>query len=186
MDYTTLAEAKAWLKISTDTDDTVLESLISAESARIDAYLSRALASQSYDIVFGGNGKQSMVFQQYPITAVASVEIDGVAVPAYSSSTGYGYTFSNWRIQLIGKSWTWGVNNCHVVFTAGYATIPADIRQACLELVALRYRERERIGHSSKSIGGETVSFVIAEMTDSVKQKLNQYRRTMTAAWGTL
>lgn len=186
MDYTTLSAAKEWLKISSDTDDTLLASLISAESERINSYLSRDLSQKSYDLTFGGNGKQSMVFQQYPITAVSLVEIGGVSVPAYSSATGYGYSFSNWRIQLIGRSWTWGVNNCRVAFTAGYATIPADVSQACLELVAMRYRERERIGHASKSIGGETVSFVTLEMSDSVKQKLNNYRRTFTAAWGTM
>ncbi len=184
MDYATVADVKSWLSITSNGDDALLARLITAESARIDEFLNRKLSSENYDIVFSGNGKNTIVFQQYPITAVQLIEIDGVGVPAYSSATGYGYQFSSWRIALVGRSFTWGIGNCHVKFTAGLNTIPKDVEQACIELVSLRYRERDRIGHASKSLGGETVSFVTSEMTDSILQKLNKYKRTMTAAWG--
>ena len=44
-------------------------------------------------------------------------------------------------------------------------------------LVALRYRERTRIGEVSKSMGGaETVSYSQKDMTDSIKTLIEQYR----------
>lgn len=182
--YATLSDVKAWLGITGDTDDALLTRLINAESARIDSYVDRVLSATNYDIVFSGNGRSSIVFPQYPIISVSSVSVNGVSIPAYVAPNGYGYAFSAWRIQLEGRAFSWGVNNCRAVFRAGYETIPLDVVQACIELVALRYRERDRIGHVSKTLAGETIAFTTTEMTDSVKQKLNQYRRTMTAGWG--
>jgi hypothetical protein len=62
-------------------------------------------------------------------------------------------------------------------YTAGYAVTPPDLAQACVELVALRYRERTRIGEVSKSMGGaETVSYSQKDMADSIRTLIQQYR----------
>lgn len=58
-----------------------------------------------------------------------------------------------------------------------YSFIPADIEQACIEIVAERYRYKNRIGEISKSLGGqETISFSTRDMTDYVKMLLQGYR----------
>jgi hypothetical protein len=69
-----------------------------------------------------------------------------------------------------------------VVYTAGYTVVPPDIRQACVELVCLRYRERTRIGEVSKDIGGMTVAFSQKDMSDSTATALSSYRR-VAPAW---
>jgi hypothetical protein len=62
-------------------------------------------------------------------------------------------------------------------YTAGYATTPPDLAQACIELVALRYRERTRIGEVARAIGaGETASYSQKDMSDSIKTLIQQYR----------
>ena len=70
-----------------------------------------------------------------------------------------------------------------VQYTAGYAVPPADLSQACIELVALRYRERGRIGEVAKAIGGgQTVSYSQKDMSDSIKTLIQQYRRVAPIA----
>jgi hypothetical protein len=70
-----------------------------------------------------------------------------------------------------------GYNTVVVAYTAGYATTPLDVAQACIELVALRYRERTRIGEVSRSLGGaETVSYSQKDMSDGTRTLLQQYR----------
>src|SRR5690348_4773590 len=70
-----------------------------------------------------------------------------------------------------------GYNTVVVAYTAGYATTPLDVAQACIELVALRYRERTRIGEVSRSLGGaETVAYAQKDMSDAIKTLLQQYR----------
>jgi hypothetical protein len=63
-----------------------------------------------------------------------------------------------------------------LAYTAGYAAIPAEIEQACIALVALRYKERDRIGHVSKSLAGETVAFSQKDMSDDIKTALLAYK----------
>ena len=62
-------------------------------------------------------------------------------------------------------------------YTAGYISTPPEVAQACIELVALRYRERTRIGEISKSVGaGETVSYSQRDMSAPIMTLLQQYR----------
>ena len=68
-------------------------------------------------------------------------------------------------------------------YTAVYAETPPDLAQACIELVALRYRERSRIGEVARAIGGgQTVSYSQKDMSDSIKTLLQQYRRVAPIA----
>lgn len=59
-----------------------------------------------------------------------------------------------------------------------YAYVPADISQIACELVAERYKYKDRIGYNSKSLGGqETVSFSNESMTRHQREVLNIYKR---------
>lgn len=64
-----------------------------------------------------------------------------------------------------------------VAYTAGYAATPPDVAQACIELVCQRYRERTRIGETSRAVsGGEIVTYSQQDMSAHVKLLLAQYR----------
>ena len=59
-----------------------------------------------------------------------------------------------------------------------YSYVPAVLEQACLELVGERYRYKDRIGHASKTLGGqETISYSLADMPAYIKTMLQPYRR---------
>jgi hypothetical protein len=58
-----------------------------------------------------------------------------------------------------------------------YSFVPADIEQAVWELVAWRYRERDRIAQRSKGVGGETVFFQTDGIPPTVKPTIDQYAR---------
>lgn len=178
-DLTTLANVKAWLGVTANTDDALLTRLIASASTFIQTWLNRDLAQQARVETRDGNGGNVMVFANYPVSAVASVVVDGYAIPASVDPYGAGYRFDATRIILTGYSFPRGFGNVVLTYTAGYATTPHEIEQACIELVSLRYRERDRIGHQSKSIGGETVSFIVKDMPDSVKTILNNYRKVI-------
>ncbi len=196
-DLCTLTDVKAWLNVTVTTDDNLLQRLLTAESTMIQSWLNRQIASQSYtetrDGSGVGDGAYEMVLANYPVTAIASLTIDGLAVPA-STDNGVmqpGYGFDSHRIWLArvtnsyeerySNAWqfTRGRGNVIITYTAGYATTPDDIYQACIELVSIRYRERDRIGQNSKSLAGETVSFNTKAMTDSILQTLNQYKKVV-------
>jgi hypothetical protein len=180
-DLCELEDVKKWLGITGTGDDELIGRLITAQSAVIEQYCNRKFKAASYELVVDGNGKNTMIIPHYPIISVDSLMVNGISVPAYSfGMSGYGYRFGQMSITLYGSCFIRGAGNVSMEVFAGYQKIPADLAQACIELVALRYRERDRIGHISKSIAGETVSFTQEAMPDPIKQALADYRRVVS------
>jgi uncharacterized phiE125 gp8 family phage protein len=151
-----LAAVKAYAQVNGTTDDAVLQSMITAYSAAARSYCNRDLTSQDYSITRDGRGTTMMLLPQFPVTAVSSVIVDGRPISAQSAFGLPGYRFTDKAIILDGFCFTRGFGNVQIAFTAGYAAVPDDIAQAVNEWVALRYKERDRIGFASKTLAGET------------------------------
>lgn len=58
-----------------------------------------------------------------------------------------------------------------------YSYVPEDLEQACIEMIGVRFKEKDRIGQMSKSVGTETISFTQKDLTDSALLVVNQYRK---------
>jgi len=180
-DLTTLADVKAWLQTGQSafpaSDDTLLTRLVTASSQYIQAWLNRQIASADYVETRDGTGGRRLQFACFPVTAVLSLTIDGQVVPAATSSSASGYSFSSTQLSVCGYRFNRGAQNVVVSYTAGFSTTPPEVAQACVELVALRYRERTRIGEVSRSLGGaETVAYAQKDMSDAIKTLLQRYR----------
>lgn len=63
--------------------------------------------------------------------------------------------------------------------TITYSYTPFEIEQAVIELIGLRYREKERIGQVSKSIGGEVVVFSQKDFSDDIRTLLQNYKKVV-------
>lgn len=178
-DLTTLANAKAWFSppLATTADDALLTRLITAASQYIQSWLGRQIASQNYTETRDGAGGRKLVLANAPVTVVATLSIDGIAIPAASGPSVAGYVFSATTIYLQSYLFTPGYQNVAVAYTAGYAVTPPELEQACIELVALRYKERDRIGQVSKNLSGETISFTQKDVPADVQTALDQYKR---------
>lgn len=171
-DFCTLEQVKAWLKINSISDDELLELLITQTTEYIRSLMSRDLTSKVYTEVRDGKGIDTMLAANWPITAVASVTVGQQVVPPAE------YLFDEQTITLLnGWVFTRGRRNVVVRYTAGFTTIPADLQRCCMEMVGKKYRERDRIGVSSKTLGGEVVTFTQSDLTDEVKSVLRQYQR---------
>jgi hypothetical protein len=180
-DFTTLSDVKAWLQNGQSsfptTDDALLSRLITAASQYIQTWLNRQIPLADYVEVRDGTGGHRLQFGCFPVVTIQSLTVDGQMIPQAASICAAGYSFSASQLSVRGYKFCRGAQNVIIAYTAGYATIPPDIAQACIDLVALRYRERTRIGEISKSLGGiETVSFSQKDLSDSIKTLLQQYR----------
>ncbi|HVC50971.1 MAG TPA: hypothetical protein VND87_03010 [Stellaceae bacterium] len=182
-DLTTLGDVKAWLQTGQsafpDTDDGLLTRLITAASQFIQSWLNRQIAPGDWQEIRDGSGGQRLAFANFPVTAVLSLSIDGLAIPPAPSGGGYGpgYVFTATELAVRGYVFTRRAQNVIVSYTAGYTATPPDIAQACIELVCQRYRERTRIGEAARALsGGEIVTYTQKDMSDDVKLLLSQYR----------
>ena len=204
-DLTTLGDVKSWLQTGQNafptTDDALLTRLITAASQLIQTWLNRQITSQdwietrdSLGNVLGPNDVRYQ-FAAFPVTAVSRVVVDGIVIqaiptPAQSGAAAVGtmaaqngYLFTPTQLVIRGYAVPRKAGCVSVQYTAGYAVPPADLSQACIELVALRYRERGRIGEVTKAIGGgQTVSYSQKDMSDSIKSLIQQYRRVAPIA----
>ena len=198
-DLTTLADVKTWLQTGQNpfpaTDDGLLTRLITAASQFIQTWLNRQIAAQDWievrDGLGSGPGDIRYQFAAFPVSAVSRVVVDGVNIPPIPASAPdrsgiavvstfaaqAGYLFTPTQLVIRGYPVPRKAGCVTLQYTAGYAVIPPDLAQACIELVALRYRERSRIGEVARAIGGgETVSYSQKDMSDAIKTLIQQYR----------
>jgi hypothetical protein len=181
-DLTILANVRAWLNLSTDTADAVLSRLISAVSAFIQgpAGIGYQVASQSCALVLDGHGGDVLTLGgKPPLTAVASLVIDGVAIPQAVLVTDAGYRFSPNSVWVQGYLFTRGRGNVALTCTRGWAATPSDLEQAAIELVAIRYKERDHIGQDSASQQGQNVTFSTRDVPADVKRVLDSYKKVV-------
>jgi hypothetical protein len=102
------------------------------------------------------------------------VTANGVAMTSVTTEP----TASQYRV--IDGVYTFAAADTGKNVLISYSFVPADIEQACLELVGERYRTKDRIGEKSKSLGGqETISYSTAAMGDHVKMLLHPYRKVV-------
>jgi len=181
-DLTSLAQVKAWLGLADPTqteDDALLSWLITAASAFIGSWCCRDFTSQGYIETRNGTDSRRMPFINTPATAVASVMIDNLAIPAGDPVMSPGYYFTPTMLMLHGYDFRRGYGNVVITYTAGLPTIPPDLEQACIELVGLRFRESDRIGITSKGMAGESTAFLQKDMPPSVQTVLQTYKRIL-------
>lgn len=165
-DLTTLATLKAYSpgldpqQAGADTTfDALLERLITAVSDQFKAEAGMNPAQTTYTETRDGHGGSAMTTRNAHVISVTSVTVDGQAVPARPSVSGDGWTLDGDRVSLSGSRFTEGVANVVLVYVAGYATVPLDIEQAVIKMVALQFADRKRIGVASSSQAGTSTSF---------------------------
>jgi hypothetical protein len=202
-DLTTLDDAKAWLATGQQafppTDDALLARLITACSAFIASWISRPLGLATWQEIRDGAGGERANRMQLAVTPVRQIlflSIDGLvsppAPPMQQQGWTAGYVFTPTELGLRGYRFSRGLQNVLVQYRAGYDPIPADISQACIEMVVRKYRERTRIAERTKSLGGaetvayETVMFTRRDMASDIQVLLSQYRQAAPILAATL
>jgi hypothetical protein len=163
-------------------DDVTLQSLISNASLQVLQYIERPhiLSSvlgpltENYD----GNDSDRLLPRNFPIISVSSVSIDGVSIQAATTPTTAGYLWDGRRILLRGFRFCRGVQNVQLSYSAGYPSVPLDLKQAAIEAFALTYRQRVRIGEKSNSMSGQvTIAFDMSDVPPRSLAVFSQYRR---------
>jgi hypothetical protein len=178
MSFATLEQLKRWLTIdpSRAADDDLLQMLLNSATSSVCTYCSRAFEQKEYtDMIHSPLNGRYLPLEQYPISTVTTLKINGKEITKSTANDVFGYMNDAYGIRLIGYTFA-RHDLIEVVYTAGYAVLPDDIVHCVLEIAGLNYREKDRIGMTSKGIDQQTTSFNHA-IPAEVKSILNQYRR---------
>jgi len=181
MQLATVEQIKGYLAIGSVADDALLARMLDAASGFIQTWINRSLELQSYSALLDGNGSDTLVLRNFPIVSVTELRINGAVFAAAASDSAIGYWHDDNRLVLRGLVFPRGRGNVRVSYQAGYEAPPADLTQACIEMVSLRYREKDRVGLVSKGLAGETTAYSLKDMPESVRTLLSQYRRVVPA-----
>lgn len=149
----TLDEAYDAINDPSGADDSELSALIDAVTGVVEAIVGPVTSREVTDVLDGGG--DTVVLRKYPVISVDSVteytpSAQTLAAEPYGSTyTGYGY-----RVNLntgvltrtssgTPRSFASGTGNVVVNYTAGRSEIPANVKQAALELIRLHWQPQQ-------------------------------------------
>lgn len=170
MPLATIAQAKAWKPV-TSAEEARLTVCLDAASAFIEKAVGRPLASASYTRRLSGDGSPLLLLPHWPITAVTTLEVEGIAWEVLTDSgtdtaqSAYLPTHGLW-LEARDDVWPEGSGNIKVVYTAGYTTIPMDLVQACIMIAFLLFIEEGRIGDGALTLGPQNLQSVVRNPAD--------------------
>ncbi len=179
-DLTDVPTVAAYLGQDPSQDAALLQTLVTAVSTFIQARIGYDVAPTSYTETRSGTDGRVFAFAYGPVTDVTSLTIDRRIISAVTPGSAVGYSFDSAALYLSGTVFPRGHRNVSVTYTAGYETVPADLAEAAVELVALRYRLRDKAGLVSESGLQQTTSYVQKDMPDSVATALSPYCRRLS------
>ena len=136
-----------------------------------------------YEIVGESWTVPATPFQITPLAPYGNWAVDtgvsyanGTALTAVSGAPAQG----QYSVNASTGAYTFAAADANAAVLISYGYIPADLEQCALEWVADRYKYKDRIGMTSKSLGGqETVSFQNRSVPDFVKDSLRNFIRIL-------
>jgi len=182
----TLQNVKDYLKIESTNheNDQHLSDLINRVTDLFESYCHRKFKAAEYTEYHCGDGGDKVFPRNKPINSVSALYDD--LDRAYTSAELFSpddYAIVDSRyVQLDGLTFYKALNNIKIVYNGGYATIPGDLAQACIEQVSIKYNEgrlHHTLGVTSKSLGveGASMSFSEADILPQIKVVLRRYMR---------
>jgi hypothetical protein len=182
-DLVTIGDVKAYLGGDLQSnDDAVLRRLIAAASRFFTTACGRQILERTYIERYDGRGSSRLYLRNVPATSVTSVAVDGVPIPASTAVADPGWALNGNVVVLYGYWFRRGLANVAVTYDAGYVTPPADVAEAVMELVGLRYRGKDRLGKISESLGGmATTSYSQKDVGPFVQSVIARYMRANLA-----
>lgn len=205
IDLSSIQDVKTWLGIGqgNTSDDSPIQDCITAFSVYVLRLTARGAADGSiptvspfvqpvsYDEFYDGSGTDSLQLRNWPITAVASLNVNGRTIPASSGIGHFGYVVDGDGKFLSMRSGGWnyqrgggcssgfpdGAQNVEVQYTAGFAAVPFDLEMAVRKTVALNYKRKSWIGQRAQAMAGGagTVSYSTWEMDADAARTIEYY-----------
>lgn len=180
----TKAECYTHLRLTNNgSKDTIFDHLISKASGVVEIFCNRAFSSTIYEELYSGDGSAELMLDNYPIISITalSTDIDKEA-KTYSDPLDAVYMILNKKAGIIKLYDTVFGNydlNIYIKYTAGYASIPEDIKLVVLDLIAKKYydSEEKRFGMESKSLIGQNVTFSIQDLTENNRKILQRWQK---------
>jgi len=191
-DLITLQEYKTAEGITAPKDDARLNVLIPSVSELVKTYCGNSFIdffssnkTETFNIDWGTYVVQ---LTESPVNAIVSVQERESYNSAYTTLTTGAYEFSlDTRTDSVlrttssgYKNWPRGVDAVKVVYTAGYSSVPSDLKLAVLDLVTYylkdEHKQRQSIAGASLQNQGSTSQNNNVGFPDHIKRVLDLHK----------
>jgi len=175
---TSLSAVQEYLGLSAGADDDLLSDLVARVSDGIVTYCGREFAAADFHEYHDGDGTDSVLLNQRPVTEVFALSDDGVEVAAEDFVVYPELGVVRLRSGVFGR----GARSVYVGYHAGYDAIPGDVEQAAVQWAAELYQGRGAAAGReirSERVGDYAVTYDDAEdpgLPGDVRAALEPYR----------
>tara|TARA_B100000214_G_scaffold65730_1_gene43515 strand:+ start:364 stop:954 length:591 start_codon:yes stop_codon:yes gene_type:complete len=192
-DLITLQEYKTAEGITQPKDDARLNVLIPSVSQLVKTYCGNSFVdffSSNKTETFTLNwGTYIVQLTESPVNAIVSVQERQSYSDSYATLTtgAYEYALDSGTDSVLRtlssgqyKNWPQGVDAVKIVYTAGYSTIPKDLKLAVLDLITYylkdEHKQRQTIAGASLQNQGSTSQNNNVSFPDHIKRVLDLYK----------
>lgn len=157
----TLEDYKTYKKITKTDADVELQYIIDSVNVLVRTFVGHSIidyyTTPIVEIFNVKEGQSALQLNEWPIVQVVSIQTRSDYDQPYETMdpAEYHVDLDVDCVYIHGKSayWTAGYGAVKVTYKAGYASVPLDLRMACLDLVHHYYKEeykdRKQIGNAS-------------------------------------
>lgn len=193
MTYTTLAQVKTYLDVSSSCDDALLGDLVARVDTVIDEYVGFALSTDTDSTrSFGiADTRGAYLYFDQKIAAITTVVNNADASSPDTVVSSNYITFPRNEtpyeaiklLQSAGVEWTYTNDPENAIQVTGKwawsDTTPQDVEHAAARLVSWFYRQRESQGQLDRPLlTGDGVTILPSQIPDDVRSILDRYRAT--------
>ena len=144
-----LTDAKNWMRIDYTSDDTLIQSLINASRIHIEKITGVAFVNKLLKTYIQTTGFEPSVWMidlpYSPLICVDHVKIK-TGINSWETLT------KNEDYEIIaGKVWLYTQGNYQIQYQSGYSTVPEDIANDIMALVAWQYENRGKKMNADKT-----------------------------------
>jgi hypothetical protein len=184
----TLEDYKTYKKITKTDADVELQYIIDSVNVLVRTFVGHSIidyySTPIVEVFNVKQGQSGLQLNEWPIIQIVSIESRGDYDQAYTvmDPAEYHVDPSVDCVFIHGKSayWPEGYGSTKVTYKAGYATVPLDLRLACLDLVhhyyKEEYKERRQIGNASIDNTNRSSMSLASEWPIHIIRILDMYR----------
>ncbi len=146
----TLAEAKLYLRVDDNNEDSLIADLIVAARMSAEAWMRASLITQTWKLVYNDYLDDEVFLPMAPVTSVTSVVVVNRDASTQTISSG-NYYLNAAKNKLMLDSYISGYS-IEITYNTGYgaaAQIPQPIKYGILAHIAALYDERGLIGQEN-------------------------------------
>ena len=161
--------------------DSLIKELINYKTQEIHNYCGVVqFKSRQYTERYDGIYSDKLFVNKTPIISISSIYDDvdwNFTSDTLIDSSNYVIDTSKKYIQLKpGYIFNCGSQNIKIIYTAGYETIPNDIKLVCIKEVTREFRRRINFDVSAVTLNDGNISYVEKGLLKSSKDILDKYR----------